>query len=104
MDSKFEILGYHKELYDVQTGKYVGYVRMQVPDRSEAKFGWFGRTKMHVKGQAIRASKTFNVDDEYVTECVPVCGAIRIEEDRFKTIEEAHEWRNQAFANDNKKS
>lgn len=93
MDTRFEILGYHKELYHKETGKYVGYVRMSVPDRAESKFGYFGRLTMHVKGTAIRNGKEFSVDDEYLTECLPVCG--KIIGDKHKTIQDAHEWRNQ---------
>ena len=94
MKTPFEILGYHKELYHVETGKYLGYIRMQVPDRAESKFGYFGRVKMHVKGTIVKNGKESKVDGEFVTECIPVCGAIRKEQDRFKTIEQGHEWRN----------
>ncbi len=75
-NSVFEILGYHKELFDQHTGKYLGYIKMSVPDRSQAKFGYFGRTKQHVKGTVHQSNKTFVVDDVYVTECIPICGRI----------------------------
>jgi hypothetical protein len=74
--SIFKIHGYHKELFDQHTGKYLGFIKMSVPDRSEAKFGYFGRTRQHVKGTAERSGKTFKVDGVYVTECIPLCGRI----------------------------
>jgi hypothetical protein len=74
--SIFKIHGYHKELFDQHTGKYLGFIKMSVPDRSEAKFGYFGRTKQHVKGKVHQSNKTFDVDGVYVTECIPICGRI----------------------------
>ncbi len=77
-DSVFEIIGYHKELFDQHTGKYLGFIKMSVPDRSKAKWGYFGRTRHHVKGTVIKNGSTkFQVDDVYVTECIPICGRIK---------------------------
>lgn len=92
MKTQYEIIGYHKELYDVHTGKYIGHVNMTHPDRAKNKFGWFGRVTMHVKGTAVRNSKEFDVDGEYITECIPVCG--RIIGDAHRELQKAHEWRN----------
>jgi hypothetical protein len=85
-DQPFEILGYHKELFDQHTGKYIGYIKMSVPDRSQAKWGYFGRTRHHVKGTVHQANKTFQVDDIYVTECIPICGRIKA-----KTLQDRHD-------------
>ena len=93
MKSQFEIHGYHKELFHKETGKYVGYIPMSVPDRAESKFGYFGRATMHVKGTARKSIRTFTVNDEFITECIPICG--KIIGDKHKTIQQAHEWRNQ---------
>lgn len=90
MNTPFEILGYHKELFDKNTGKYIGHIKMTVPDRSEAKWGYFGRTLQDVKGTAHKAQKTFEVDGQYVTECIPVCGKIKADklQDRHKILED----------------
>lgn len=72
----FEILGYHKEIFDQHTGRYLGYIKMSVPDRSEAKWGYFGRTRHHVKGTVQNTNKKFDIDGVYVTECIPICGRI----------------------------
>lgn len=85
----FEILGYHKEVFD--GGGYLGSMRMEEPDREVMGYG--GRREEYITGLVRKGSKIHKVDGYFMTECVPLCGKIKT--DRFKVLENAVEWRNQ---------
>lgn len=70
----FDIKSYHLDLYDLQ-GKYVGHIPMEKPDRED--WGYFGRKTMNVTGTAYKTGRPFQVNGEYTTECIPICGKIK---------------------------
>tara|TARA_Y100000389_G_C17471166_1_gene531152 strand:- start:18150 stop:18458 length:309 start_codon:yes stop_codon:yes gene_type:complete len=98
MDTRFELLGYHLDIYDARTKKYLGHVaiptEVNVPER---KLGYEGRKLEYIQATGKRATKHVKFKGEYITELVPLCG--KIVGDKHKTIQEAHEWRNQFGSN-----
>ena len=88
MDEVFEILGYHVDLY--KDNKYVGSIKIKDKDRHD--LGYAGRREEYVCGNVRRGNKIVFVEGMYTTECVPLCGKIKA--DRYKVLENAHEWRN----------
>ena len=88
MEEVFEILGYHVDLY--KDNKYVGSIKIKDKDRHD--LGYAGRREEYVCGNVRRGNKIVFVEGRYITECVPLCGKIKA--DRYKVLENAHEWRN----------
>lgn len=73
----FENHGYHLDFYDGR--KYVGFFRMQEPDRE--KYGYSGRQQITLATDVMIERSNGKTDilkkgSEYTTECVPICGRI----------------------------
>jgi len=92
MTQTFKILGYHLELFN-RLGKYIGHVRMDTPDRNESDFGYGGRRTEYVQAEATKTSKKFNVDDYFITECIPICGKVIGDtlDDRIEVIKKSYQ-------------
>lgn len=84
----FEVLGYHIDVFEAN--KYLGSIKIAEPDREV--MGYSGRQLKYICGNVRKGHNVKFVEGEYFTECVPVCGKIKT--DRFKILENAHEWRN----------
>lgn len=87
MDTRFEHLGYHLDLYCPRTGKYEGSIT--VDDEPGRERGYFGRKKETLDAIGRKGLKEKKFSGEYITELVPLCG--RLVGDRFNTLRDAHQ-------------
>lgn len=92
MDTRFEILGYQLDVICPQTKKYLGSINLAFDDE-DRPHGYTGRRIEQLCTTGHKASKKVKFDGEYITELLPLCG--KLKGDKHKTIQEAHEWRNQ---------
>jgi hypothetical protein len=89
MDTIFDILGYHLDVYD--GGGYLGYIKLEEPDREV--LGYSGRKEQYIHGIVTKGKTIRLIDGYFMTECVPLCGKIKT--DKVKVLRESLEWRNQ---------
>jgi len=75
MGQVFNIVGYHLELRDQYTNKFIGSMQFDPAD-SDRPHGYSGRGLQYCKGTATKTGKSFPVDGYYVTEIIPICGKI----------------------------
>ena len=75
MRKLFEDLGYHLDVLDPITKKYIGSIPIEkgiVPE--DAPVCYASRKLEKLNHYAKKGTKTFHVKGEYLTELVPLCG------------------------------
>lgn len=87
MDTRFEHLGYHLDLYCPRTKKYEGSITVE--DEPNRERGYFGRRKEVVNAIGRKGMKEKKFNGKFLTELVPLCG--RLVGDRFATLRDVHQ-------------
>ena len=71
----FEDLGYHLDVLDPITKKYIGSIKIEkgiVPE--DAPIGYASRKLEKLNHIARKGTKTIHVEGEFITELFPLCG------------------------------
>ena len=92
MDTRFEHLGYHLDLYCPRTKKYEGSITLSdevVKTYGDREKGYVGRREESIVAVGRKGMKEKNFSGEYITELVPLCG--RLVGDRFNTLRDVHQ-------------
>ena len=92
MDTRFEIMGYQLDVICPETKKYLGSIDLAFDDEDRPN-GYQGRKMERLDTIGHKATRKVKFKGLFLTELVPICG--KVLGDKHKTIQEAHEWRNQ---------
>lgn len=92
MDTRFEHLGYHLDLYCPRTKKYEGSITLSdhiVETYEGREMGYVGRKEEFIIAEGRKGMKEKVFSGDYITELVPLCG--RLVGDRFNTLRDVHQ-------------
>lgn len=92
MSNTFEKLGYSIDVLDPITKKYLGCFTLPTTVKLE-QFGYNSRRVEYLDMIIKKGTKKVKVQGDYILENQVLCG--RVIGDRFKVLEQTHEWRNQ---------